>query len=131
MANNSSEAITRGIRVEARSLYVPERSSARDDYYFFAYRVRISNLGEEAARLVAREWVITDGNGQVQRVVGPGVVGEQPLLTPGASFEYTSYCPLPTPVGSMEGAYRMVSAAGETFDASIAPFGLAVPTAVN
>ncbi len=131
MASTSSATTTRGIRVEVRSVFIPERSSARDDYYFFAYHVRISNLGEETARLLAREWVITDGNGQVQRVVGPGVVGEQPLLIPGGSFEYTSYCPLPTPVGAMEGAYRMVSAAGETFDASIAPFGLAVPTAVN
>jgi ApaG protein len=75
--------------------------------------------------------VITDGNGQVQRVVGPGVVGEKPVLAPGASFEYTSFCPLSTPVGSMHGAYRMVSGKGEHFDASIAPFTLAVPSAVN
>jgi ApaG protein len=127
----TSDATTHDIRVEAQSFYVPERSSERENYYFFSYRIRISNLGSETAQILAREWVITDGNGQVQRVVGPGVVGEQPVLAPGASFEYTSFCPLSTPVGSMHGAYRMVSSAGERFDADIAPFTLAVPSAVN
>jgi ApaG protein len=132
MSNGTaSEATTRGIRVEAESYYVPERSSERENYFFFAYRIRISNLGSETAQLLAREWIVTDGNGQVQRVVGPGVVGEQPVLAPGASFEYTSFCPLSTPVGSMHGAYRMVSAAGERFHADVAPFTLAVPSAVN
>lgn len=127
----TSDATTRGIRVEAQSFYVPERSSERENYFFFSYRIRISNVGSETAQILAREWVITDGNGQVQRVVGPGVVGEQPVLAPGASFEYTSFCPLSTPVGSMHGAYRMVSSEGERFDADIAPFTLAVPSAVN
>jgi ApaG protein len=127
----ASEATTRGIRVEVRSSYVPERSSESEGYFFFAYEVRISNLGGESAQLVSREWVITDGDGQVQRVAGPGVVGEQPVLPPGGSFEYTSFCPLPTAVGSMQGTYQMVSAAGERFDAAIAPFTLAVPSAVN
>ncbi|MFN7960492.1 MAG: Co2+/Mg2+ efflux protein ApaG [Thermoanaerobaculia bacterium] len=126
-----SEAVTRGIRVEAQSFYVPARSSERDGLFFFSYQVRISNLGSESAQLISREWVITDGNGQTQRVVGPGVVGEQPVLQPGASFEYQSFCPLSTPVGSMHGCYHMVSAGGENFEATIAPFTLAVPTAVN
>ena len=123
--------MTRGIRVQVRSFYDEERSSPSESYYFFAYRVTISNLGEETAQLVSREWIITDGNGDTQRVQGPGVVGEQPVLAPGEAFEYTSFCPLPTPVGSMHGAYLMVLASGERFAAEIAPFSLAVPHAVN
>jgi ApaG protein len=126
-----SDTTTRGVRVEVESVYVPERSSARDGHYFFAYRVRISNVGEETVHLVSRHWVITDGNGEVEHVRGPGVVGEQPVLEPGESFEYTSFCPLPTPIGSMHGTYQMVSAGGQAFDAEIAPFSLAVPTALN
>lgn len=126
-----SEAITRGIRVQVQSVYDEERSSPGESYYFFAYRVRISNLGSETARLVSREWFITDADGETQRVQGPGVVGEQPLLAPGEAFEYTSFCHLSTPVGSMHGSYRMVRQDGEEFDAEIAPFSLAVPHAVN
>jgi ApaG protein len=126
-----SRAQTRGIEIEVESLYLPEQSSERDQHFFFAYRVRIANLGTEPAQLLSRDWRITDGNGVEQRVVGPGVVGEQPLLAPGEGFEYTSYCPLPTPVGSMRGWYRMQLASGESFEAEIAPFTLAVPTAVN
>ena len=92
-----TEATTRGIRVRVRAEFVPERSAPDRKHFFFSYRVRIENLGEEAAQLVSRRWEITDGEGNVQVVEGAGVVGEQPLLTPGASFEYTSFCPLPTP----------------------------------
>jgi ApaG protein len=88
-------------------------------------------VGEEAVQLISREWIITDQDGDVETVRGPGVVGEQPVLAPGQSFEYTSFCPLPTPIGSMHGAYQMVAASGQTFDAAIAPFSLAVPTALN
>lgn len=126
-----SDQTTRGIRVEVESSYLPERSSEKEGYYFFTYRVRVTNLGSESAQLVSREWVVTDADGRVQRVEGPGVVGEQPLLPPGGSFEYTSFCPMGTPVGSMHGVYRMVSATGERFNADIAPFTLAVPNAVN
>jgi len=122
---------TRGIRVEVRSEYIPERSSARDHSYWFQYHVRISNVGPRTAQLISREWIITNANGEVERVKGPGVVGEQPVLTPGASFEYTSFCPLNTPVGSMQGSYQMVTADGERFDAVIAPFTLAVPNSLN
>ena len=80
---------------------------------------------------MSRRWVITDGEGEVQVVEGAGVVGEQPLLAPGSSFEYTSFCPLPTPYGTMHGAYRMVCPGGDTFDATIAPFTLAVPHSIN
>ena len=123
--------MTRGIRVEVESFYDPEHSSPQESYYFFAYRVRITNLGSEPAQLVSREWIITDADGKTERVQGPGVVGEQPLLAPGEDFEYTSFCPLSTPVGSMHGTYRMVLQSGESFDADIAPFALAAPHAVN
>jgi ApaG protein len=128
---SASEAVTRDIRVRVQSFFVPERSLRMESYFFFAYRVQISNLGTETAQLISRTWIITDGDGQVQRVNGPGVVGEQPVLTPGATFEYTSFCPLRTHVGSMEGSYQMISASGEHFDAAIAAFTLAVPHAVN
>jgi ApaG protein len=126
-----SDETTEGVRIQVRSAYLPERSSPADGEYLFAYTVRISNVGEEAAQLVSREWIITHGDGREERVVGPGVVGQQPLLTPGQSFEYSSFCPLPTPVGSMHGSYRMVRPDGRSFEARIAPFTLAVPTALN
>jgi ApaG protein len=126
-----SDTTTRGVRVEVKSAYVPERSSPPDSRYFFAYRIRISNQGEETVQLLRRHWVITDGEGRVEHVQGPGVVGEQPVLAPGESFEYTSFCPLTTPIGSMHGTYRMVTADGSSFDAEIRPFSLAVPTALN
>lgn len=126
-----SDTTTQGIRVQVESFYDEDRSSPPENYYFFAYQVRITNLGERKAQLVSREWLITDANGETQRVQGPGVVGEQPVLAPGDSFEYTSFCPLSTPVGAMQGSYRMVLEDGESFDAEIAPFALAVPHAVN
>ena len=126
-----SDTTTRGVRVQVKCAYVPERSSPRDSQYFFAYRVRISNVGEETVQLVSRHWMITDGDGNVEQVQGPGVVGEQPVLEPGESFEYTSFCPLRTQIGSMHGTYQMVAAGGSRFDAEIAPFSLAVPTALN
>ena len=126
-----SEATTRGIRVQVESTYLPERSVPSERQFLFTYRVRVANLGDEAATLVSRRWLITDGDGRTHVVEGPGVIGEQPHLAPGEAFEYSSYCPLPTPVGTMEGTYAMVTDAGESFDARIAPFFLAVPGAVN
>jgi len=126
-----SDITTRGIRVQVESFYDEERSSPQQNYYFFAYQVHISNVGTDRAQLVSREWIITDGNGEVQRVQGSGVVGEEPVLAPGEAFEYTSFCPLSTPVGSMQGAYRMVNPQGRRFDARIAPFTLEVPHVVN
>ena len=122
---------TRGIHIEVRSQYLPERSSPRDGSYLFQYHVRISNVGTDTAQLISRMWIITNADGEVETVKGPGVVGEQPVLPPGASFEYTSYCPLKTAVGSMQGSYQMVTSDGERFDAMIAPFTLAVPNALN
>ena len=126
-----SETVTRGIRVTVQSRFVPERSNPEDDQWFFAYHVRIANEGERVAQLVSRHWIVTDGDGKEQEVRGPGVVGEQPTLEPGEAFEYTSGCPLGTPVGSMRGTYRMVVPGGEAFDAEIAPFGLGEPRVVN
>lgn len=126
-----SDTTTQGIRVQAESLYDEDRSAPQENYYFFAYRVRISNVGTETAQLLSREWIITDATGYQQQVQGPGVVGEQPVLAPGEAFEYTSFCPISTPVGSMHGTYRMTREGGETFDAVIAPFSLAVPHSVN
>jgi ApaG protein len=126
-----SEATTRGIRIQVQSAYLPERSVPETSRYLFAYRVRISNMGHEKSQLVSRRWVITDGDGKQEVVEGPGVVGEQPTLEPGQGFEYTSFCPLPTPVGTMHGTYHMVTAGGDGFDALIAPFSLAIPNALN
>lgn len=126
-----SEACTRGVRVQVRSQYVPERSNPARDEFFFAYRIRIANEGRETVQLLARHWTITDAHGRIEEVEGPGVVGEQPVLSPGESFEYTSACPLPTSFGSMQGTYRMVTEHGEQFEAEVAPFSLAQPHAIN
>lgn len=126
-----SESVTRGIRVSVQSRFEAERSSPDEGQWFFSYHVRIANEGESVAQLVSRHWIITDGDGKEQEVRGPGVVGEQPVLEPGQAFEYTSGCPLQTPVGSMRGTYRMVAPSGEPFDAEIAPFGLGEPRVVN
>jgi ApaG protein len=126
-----SDTTTRGIRIQVESIYVEERSDPQESYYFFAYHVVISNAGKETAQLMSREWIITDSDGNVERVEGDGVVGEQPLLAPGQVFEYTSFCPLRTSMGSMQGSYLMRPAGSESFRAEIAPFTLAVPGVVN
>ena len=126
-----SVAVTRGIRVAVTSSYLPERSAPADGTWLFAYRVRIANEGAATVQLLRREWLITDGDGNVQRVEGEGVIGEQPVLAPGGSFENTSFCPLPTPFGTMHGSYLMVTADGEAFGAEIAPFALAVADTVH
>jgi ApaG protein len=126
-----SNAVTRGIRVQVKSQYLPERSQPRRQQYVFAYTVTIHNEGAETAQLRSRHWIITDADGNVQEVRGDGVVGEQPTLPPGKSFEYTSGCSLRTPRGTMEGTYQMVNDAGDRFDARIAPFILALPHSLN
>ena len=126
-----STALTRGIRVTVRAQYLPERSSPKGGQYAFAYTVRISNEGEETAQLRTRHWIITDGEGKVQEVRGEGVVGEKPILKPGQAFEYTSWCMIATPHGSMQGSYQMLRDDGELLDAAIAPFVLALPYSLN
>jgi ApaG protein len=117
--------------VQVNSLFLAGESAPRQKRFVFAYRIRISNQGHETAQLISRHWIITDANGETDEVQGPGVVGYQPVLEPGQTFEYTSFCPLPTSVGSMHGTYTMVKANGESFEARIAPFTLAVPHALN
>jgi ApaG protein len=126
-----STALTNGIMVTVKSEYIPERSSLSSRQYAFAYTVRIENQGEETAQLRSRHWIITDGNGSVQEVRGDGVVGAQPVLRPGENFEYTSWCVLATPSGTMRGTYQMVTDRGQAFDADIAPFRLALPATLN
>jgi ApaG protein len=128
---STSDALTRGIRIQVNTWYVQERSQPERGLWFFAYTVRIANLGAETAQLISRHWIITDSAGQTEEVRGPGVVGEQPVLDPGDTFEYTSGCPLRTPFGSMHGTYQMVTKSGETFDAEIAPFTLGEPHSIN
>ena len=120
----ASDALTRGIRVHVEPRFVPIRSRPEKSQWFFLYTVTITNRSSETVQLLTRHWIITDGTGRVEEVRGPGVVGEQPVLAPGESFEYTSGCPLATDVGRMEGTYQMVTASGDTFDAAIAPFTL-------
>ena len=122
---------TRGILVTVRSQYIPERSSASARQYAFAYTVTIANRGTVTSQLKSRHWIITDANGVVQEVQGEGVVGAQPVLQPGEEFEYTSWCIIATPGGSMRGSYQMVTAEGESFDAEIALFRLALPQLLN
>jgi|SRR5210317_643751 ApaG protein len=115
------------IRVHVATQYVDEQSEPSIDRYVFAYTITIENLGDIAAQLISRHWIITDANGKVQEVQGDGVVGEQPRLDPGESYRYSSGAVLETPVGSMQGSYRMKAGDGIDFDAPIAPFTLAVP----
>jgi ApaG protein len=131
VAEPTSTATTQGIRVDVRSHYLADQSSPRDDRYVFAYTITISNEGALTAQLKTRHWIITDARGVVEEVRGDGVVGEQPRLGPGQSFQYTSGCVLNTPIGTMHGTYRMWRDDGSYFDAVIAPFSLASPMAVR
>jgi len=127
----TSEAVTNNVRVEVESQYSPERSQPFQSRWFFHYTVRISNEGDETVQLLSRHWIATDANGHVQEVKGPGVVGEQPVLRPGESFQYTSGWPLKTSAGVLRGTYQMVSESGSHFDAEIAPFALKEPYTVH
>lgn len=119
------------IRIQVSTKYVDDQSEPASDRYVFAYTITISNSGDVAAKLISRHWVITDANGKVQEVTGDGVVGEQPHLSPGEQFRYSSGAVLETPVGAMQGLYRMEADGGVSFDAPIAPFTLAVPGLLN
>jgi ApaG protein len=119
-----SEAVTEDIRVEVLSQFSPENSRPAEGEWVFQYTVRITNLGQETVQLVSRHWIITDGFERTEEVRGPGVVGAQPVLAPGESFKYSSWCPLKTPTGVMRGEYQMTAANGRRFDIEIAPFAL-------
>jgi ApaG protein len=118
---------TRAITVTVRPTFLEDQSSPGDAHFVWAYRVRIENNGEETVQLLRRHWRITDALGRVQEVKGSGVVGEQPVLKPGGSYEYTSGTPLTTPSGFMVGSYQMATAAGEEFNIAIPAFSLDSP----
>lgn len=124
-----SEAVTRDIKVEVLSRYSAENSGQGE--WVFEYTVRITNLGLDTVQLLSRRWIITDALERTREVQGPGVVGKQPTLQPGQSFQYSSWCPLKTPTGIMHGTYQMVDPDGTTFDIEIAPFALKAPYMVQ
>src|SRR5688500_9994720 len=119
--------MTEGIVVQVESTYLPDESSPEKGEFVFSYTVTIANHGHETVQLRARHWIITDSQGEIEEVQGPGVVGAQPTLRPGTAFRYSSGCVLSTPSGSMHGRYQMVREDGTTFDAEIAPFMLIAP----
>ena len=119
------------VAVKVQTTYLPEQSDEALDRYVFAYTIVIINMGTVPAQLISRHWIIADGSGGVQEVRGLGVVGEQPLLKPGDSFEYTSGTAISTPVGSMKGSYQMVAEDGLRFDAPIPEFILSVPRVLH
>ncbi len=121
------KAVTRNIQVTALPEFLPDRSEPEAGRYFWAYTIEIANLGNVTVQLRSRHWTITDGHGHVEEVRGPGVVGETPILQPGASFRYTSGCPLSTPSGIMSGTYRMTTENGDSFSVAIPAFSLDSP----
>ena len=120
-------------RIEVRPVphFIAEQSNPEADHYVFAYTITIKNIGEATAQLLSRHWIITDANNEVQEVRGQGVVGQQPVLKPGDSYEYTSGCALPTAIGTMKGTYQMAGEDGTRFDAEIPEFVLAVPSKLH
>ena len=119
------------IQIDVRTVYIPGQSAPDEGRYVFAYTVTITNSGSVPARLVTRHWIITDGNEQTREVHGEGVVGEQPYLLPGSSFQYTSGTILETPVGTMKGSYQMIADDGTQFDAQIPSFTLSIPRTLH
>ncbi len=123
-------ATTHGVQIEVESRFVPENSDIDSHQFLFAYEIRITNKSDDRVQLLSRHWVITDGLGRVEEVKGPGVIGQQPWIEPGETFEYESFCPLSTPTGSMRGSYEMTSVSGtnpKTFSAEIPQFFLVEP----
>ena len=120
---------TKGIRVTVEPRYLEDRSDPAEPRYFWAYTVEIANSGGAPVQILARHWIITDANGRREDVRGLGIVGEQPVITPGDSFSYTSGCPLPTPSGVMVGTYQAKADGGEVFSVAIPAFSLDVPGA--
>jgi ApaG protein len=123
----TGEAETRGIVVRVSVSYLPEQSEPQRGRWFWAYHIRIENAGTVTVQLLTRHWTIIDGRGVRHSVEGEGVVGEQPMIEPGASFDYVSGCPLSTPTGSMQGSYHMIAGDGSAFDVAIPKFALTAP----
>lgn len=130
-AGTMAEATNYQITVEVRTEYLPDQSNPEADRYTFAYHITLRNTGSVAAQLISRHWIITDAEGQVQEVRGLGVVGEQPLLQPGQSYEYSSGSTFATPVGTMKGSYQMTAEDGTRFDAEIPEFILSMPRVLH
>ena len=124
-------AETRGVIVRVSVSYLPEQSDPARGRWFWAYHIRLENTGELAVQLLTRHWIITDGRGMRHSVEGEGVVGEQPLIAPGGSFDYVSGCPLATPTGSMQGNYHMIGEDGAAFDVDIPKFTLIAPAVLG
>ncbi|MBA3897055.1 MAG: Co2+/Mg2+ efflux protein ApaG [Sphingomonadaceae bacterium] len=122
---------TRQITVRVSVSFLPEQSAPARGRWFWAYHVRIENGSRQAVQLMARHWIIADGRGAKHRVEGEGVVGEQPVIAPGAAFDYVSGCPLTTPTGAMQGSYHMIAEDGSSFDIAIPRFVLAAPVAAR
>ena len=119
------------IEILTRPNYLPNRSDPIKSYYFFSYQIKIVNRSVETIQLLSRYWHIVDGQGRAEDIYGPGVVGKTPILKPNDLFEYTSFCPLPTPLGFMEGSYRMLDESGKEFDVLIERFQLVAPQVLN
>lgn len=117
--------------IKVNTSYVDSESNPESDYYFFAYHIQIKNIGKHPAQLLSRHWIISDGNGRVEEVKGPGVVGLQPKITPNQVFEYESSCPLTTPSGSMRGFYQFITEDGENFSVAIPEFFLVAPCCLH
>jgi ApaG protein len=128
---SASEAITNNVRVEVEARFAPDRSQTFENEWVFIYTVRITNEGDDTVQLLGRHWVITDATGHTEEIRRPGVVGAQPVLQPGESFQYSSSCELNTSTGVMHGTYQMVTEDGEHFDVEIAPFSLHEPYTVH
>jgi ApaG protein len=127
----SAEAETQGIVVRVSVSFLPEQSEPNRGRWFWAYHIRIENEGSQAVQLLTRHWIITDGRGAAHTVEGEGVVGEQPMIEPGSSFDYVSGCPLTTPSGHMRGNYRMRAEDGTAFDVEIPKFALLAPAVIQ
>ena len=119
------------IRIKVTTNYLKEQSAPDENRYVFSYAINIKNLGSNSAKLISRQWIITDSNGNIQEVNGDGVVGQQPNINSGEEFTYTSGTIIKTPVGTMEGRYFMEDINNKRFEALIAPFTLAVPGLIN
>ena len=119
------------VEIKTVSRFLPEQSDLSANRYVFAYHITISNRGEQTVQLLTRHWIITDAEENVQEVRGEGVIGQQPVLRPGESFEYTSGCSIATPVGTMKGSYQMVADDGTHFEAEIPPFTLSIPRTLH
>jgi ApaG protein len=126
-----SIAITQGIKISVQTRYLEDESEPKQDKFVFAYQITIANEGSDEAQLLTRHWLIQDATNHVDEVIGDGVIGQMPVLTPGNEFVYTSYCPLKTEWGIMKGSYGMVRPDGEQFEAVIAPFVLMPPHLLN